>query len=229
MAGPSGYRNASPPTEYDTHRLQFLDLSARPAPTLLQANSDIAFQGNRAYQGNFQGFRILDISNPGNLGLIIAYEACQGNGGQGDVVVYGNILTRSWDVRARATGRATARRCPSAGRGLHVFDIRTRRIRTWWRRCGPAAARTPRPACRIRPTTGCGLQHAVLLGDQLHRRPAAAGIQVVEIPLNAPQNARRGSSRPRRRTTSAATTPASSSATSCARRARAATASRSGR
>ena len=40
------------------------------------------------------------------------------------MVVYGNILTRSWDVPASAEPRpATASPCPAGWEGLHVFDI----------------------------------------------------------------------------------------------------------
>jgi hypothetical protein len=186
----SFFRNASPPTEYDTHRLQFLDFSARPAPSLLQANSDIAFQGNRAYQGNFQGFRILDISNPGNIGLITAFEDCTGNGGQGDVVVFGNILTRSWDAPASAGQTCDGEPVPAGWEGLHVFDI-----------SNPA---NPDLVASVR--TRCGSHTATGVPDPANNRlwvyntpsysannctadPPAAGIQVVEIPLNAPQNA----------------------------------------
>ena len=42
--------------------------SARVVPTSGTGsgsiNSDLAFQGNYAYQGTYTGFRILDISNP---------------------------------------------------------------------------------------------------------------------------------------------------------------------
>jgi hypothetical protein len=192
MASPTGYRGQQAPGDYETKRLQFLSLSARPVSSLAQANSDIAFQGDRAYQGNFQGFRIIDISRPGNLRQITAFEDCQGEGGQGDVVVYGNILTRSWDAPASAT---SARTCdgepvPPGWEGLHVFDI--------------SDPKNPDLVASVR--TRCGSHTATGVPDPQNNRlwvyntpsyspgncrndPPAAGIQVVEIPLSAPQNA----------------------------------------
>ena len=119
-AGPSGYRGQSAVGDYDTKRLQFLSLSRRDAPTLGQANSDIAFQGNRAYQGNFQGFRIIDISAPGNLRQILAYEDCAGQPGrrgrlrQHPHPLLGRAGRREPDLRRRAGARPAGRACTSS-------------------------------------------------------------------------------------------------------------------
>src|SRR5437879_4399075 len=51
------------------------------------ANSDIAFQGNRLFLGNFYGVNIYDISNPAKTSLLTSM-ICPG--GQGDVSVYNN-------------------------------------------------------------------------------------------------------------------------------------------
>jgi len=187
-AGPSGYRGQTAVGDYDTKRLQFLSLSRRDAPTLGQANSDIAFQGNRAYQGNFQGFRILDISAPGNLRQILAYEECAGS--QGDVVVYGDILVRSWDVRAGANQTCDGEPVEPGWEGVHVFDIKdplnpdlVASVRT---RCGShTATGVPDPANNrlwIYNTPSYSPTNCTV-------DPPAAGIQVVEIPLNAPDTA----------------------------------------
>src|SRR5712664_2383051 len=53
------------------------------------ANSDLAFQGNHLFQGNFYGVTIYDISNPANTSLLTSM-VCPG--GQGDVSVYKNLL-----------------------------------------------------------------------------------------------------------------------------------------
>ena len=153
-AGPSGFSGQSAEGDYETKRLQFLSLSARRATSLGQANSDIAFQGNRAYQGNFQGFRIVDISSPGNLRQILAYEDCQGS--QGDVVVYGNILTRSWDVPLAQATTCDGEPVPAGWEGLHVFDITNPQnpdlVASVQTRCGSHTA----TGVPDRPTTGCG-------------------------------------------------------------------------
>src|SRR5580704_9832787 len=49
------------------------------------ANSDLAFQGNHLFQGNFYGVNIYDISNPAQAALLTSL-VCPG--GQGDVSVY---------------------------------------------------------------------------------------------------------------------------------------------
>ncbi len=53
------------------------------------ANSDLAFQGNHLFQGNFYGFTIYDISNPAKTSLLTTV-VCPG--GQGDPSVYKNLL-----------------------------------------------------------------------------------------------------------------------------------------
>jgi hypothetical protein len=56
------------------------------------ANSDLAFQGNHLFQGNFYGVNIFDISNPAHSKLLTSM-VCPG--GQGDVSVYKNLLFMS--------------------------------------------------------------------------------------------------------------------------------------
>ena len=63
-------------------------------------NSDIAFWGRYAFQGHFTGFRIIDISDHENPVEISNVEDCgvsrlSAVGGQGDVVVWDNVLVRS--------------------------------------------------------------------------------------------------------------------------------------
>jgi hypothetical protein len=56
------------------------------------ANTDLAFQGNHLFQGNFYGVNIYDISNPAQARLVTSM-VCPG--GQGDVSVYKNLLFMS--------------------------------------------------------------------------------------------------------------------------------------
>src|ERR687897_527311 len=88
------------------------------------ANSDLAFWGKLAFQGHYDGFRIINIASPANP-REISFTECVGN--QGDIVVYGDILIRSWN--SPASGSATAAfECdgepvPAGWEGVHVFDI----------------------------------------------------------------------------------------------------------
>jgi hypothetical protein len=74
------------------------DPSKMPKPVQLLvaqlafANSDLAFQGNHLFQGNFYGVNIYDISNPAKAQLLTSM-ICPG--GQGDVSVYKNLMFMS--------------------------------------------------------------------------------------------------------------------------------------
>jgi hypothetical protein len=83
-------------------------------------NSDLAFWGNLAFNGNYNGFRVIDISEPG-APVELSHPTC--NGDQGDIVVWDDILVRSWNTK-----RATPRECdgttvPAGFEGVHIFDV----------------------------------------------------------------------------------------------------------
>lgn len=59
------------------------------------ANSDLAFEGNHLFQGNFYGMSIYDISNPSNTKLLTSM-VCPG--GQGDVSVFKNLMFMSVEM-----------------------------------------------------------------------------------------------------------------------------------
>jgi hypothetical protein len=61
--------------------MSLLDLADKDGTT----NSDIAFFGNRAYVGNYDGFRIFNIANPSRLRLL-SDTRCRAN--QGDLSVF---------------------------------------------------------------------------------------------------------------------------------------------
>jgi hypothetical protein len=58
-------------------------------------NSDLAFQGNHLFQGNFYGVNIYDISNPAKTTLLTSM-VCPG--GQGDLSVYKNLMFMSVEM-----------------------------------------------------------------------------------------------------------------------------------
>ena len=59
------------------------------------ANSDMAFQGNHLFLGNFYGVNIYDISNPAKTSLVTSM-ICPG--GQGDPSVYKNLMFMSVEM-----------------------------------------------------------------------------------------------------------------------------------
>jgi hypothetical protein len=84
-------------------------------------NSDLAFWGDLAYNGNYDGFRVIDISAPGNP-KELSHTRCNGN--QGDVVVWDDILVRSWNSPTPAGGSTCdGQPVPPGFEGLHVFDV----------------------------------------------------------------------------------------------------------
>jgi len=103
------------------------------------ANSDLAFQGNHLFQGNFYGLNVYDISNPAKTSLLTTM-VCPG--GQNDVSVYKNLLFMSVEMPngrldcgtegfppnpPPAPGEEKKRRLPAAQkdrfRGVRIFDI----------------------------------------------------------------------------------------------------------
>ena len=88
-------------------------------------NSDLAFKDNLVFAGTYEGFRVIDVTDKANPTEIVNYTGC--NVGQGDVVVYGDILVRSWDSEVSAANAATSVCAGSpvgvGFEGFHVFDI----------------------------------------------------------------------------------------------------------
>jgi hypothetical protein len=95
------------------------------------ANSDIAFQGNRLFMGNFYGFNIYDISSP-TAAKLLTSVVCPG--GQGDLSVHKNLLFMSvempngrLDCSADGFPAGPQDQLPAASkdrfRGVRIFDI----------------------------------------------------------------------------------------------------------
>ena len=84
------------------------------------ANSDLAFWGRLAFHGDYDGFRIVDISDPEDPQLV-SRTRC--NGDQGDIVVWGNILVRAWNAPKTVPRDCDGTTVPAGFEGMHVFDI----------------------------------------------------------------------------------------------------------
>ena len=96
----------------------------RELGNILLANSDIAFQGNHLFLGNFHGFQILDIADPRSPRMLTAFPC---PGGQGDLSVYRNLLFMSVEMpngRVDCTPGAL-NDAPDRQRflGVRIFDI----------------------------------------------------------------------------------------------------------
>ena len=96
--------------------------ATEPVFAIAGANSDMAFQGNYAFVGNFNGFTIYDISNP-SAPVEKTVVVCPG--GQGDLSVYENLLFMSVEeTRAKKDCTLTpAATTATRFRGVRIFDI----------------------------------------------------------------------------------------------------------
>jgi uncharacterized protein (DUF305 family) len=98
-------------------------------PLLAFANTDLAFAGDLLVAGNYHGFKLYDLANPEAPDLISAV-VCPG--GQGDVSVVGDLLILSVEeTRGRldcglmgVVGDVSEERF----RGLRIFDISNRKM-----------------------------------------------------------------------------------------------------
>jgi hypothetical protein len=203
------------------------DSSKMPKPLQLViaqlafANSDLAFQGNRLFQGNFYGVNIYDISDPAQARLLTSM-VCPG--GQGDVSVYRNLLFMSVEMPngrldcgpqgfppepAPAAGQENRPAPPAAQkdrfRGVRIFDI--------------SDVRNPKQVAAVQTCRGSHT-HTLVVDPKdknnvyiyvsgtsfVRQREELAGcsgeapdkdpntalfrIDVIKVPLAAPQNAR---------------------------------------
>ncbi|MEZ4417781.1 MAG: hypothetical protein R3E10_18640 [Gemmatimonadota bacterium] len=104
--------------------LELISTTPSPEGFFGVTNSDLAFKGNYAIQGNYNGVMVWDISNPQRPTLVKDY-LCPAS--QSDVSVYGNLLFVSAEG---LTGRLD---CGTGGvpdtvshdrvRGIRIFDI----------------------------------------------------------------------------------------------------------
>ncbi|HEY4211182.1 MAG TPA: hypothetical protein VGM84_06860, partial [Steroidobacteraceae bacterium] len=85
-------------------------------------NSDLAFTGHYAIQGNYAGYQIWDVSNPNHVSLY-SEKFCPGS--QSDISVYGHLLFES--------GEATSARIDCGLQGVKdtVSQERFRGVRIW--------------------------------------------------------------------------------------------------
>lgn len=131
---PAGALHRDDPRTQNLHPLGESFEAGSTSPFI--ANSDLAFWGRLAFAGRYDGFRVIDISAPGNP-KEIAQVLCNGN--QGDVAVWGNILVRAVDRPQRLPNNDLSRACEGTDtpqispgpparfetgfEGLQIFDI----------------------------------------------------------------------------------------------------------
>jgi hypothetical protein len=171
-----------------------------------QTNSDLAFKDNYVFQGTYGGFQVWDVTNVAKPTLTLAF-VCPG--GQGDVSVHGNLLFMSVEA---TSGRLD---CGPQGvqdtvsaerfRGVRIFDISD--IRNPKQVASVQACRGSHTHTLVTDPRDKSHVYIYISGTSVVRSPSElAGcsrgapetdpntslfrIDIIEVPLAAPQNAR---------------------------------------
>ncbi|MEU2233470.1 LVIVD repeat-containing protein [Streptomyces vietnamensis] len=105
------------------HSSNIEHLANVPKDALKSLNSDLAFQGKYAFAGNYDGFRIYDISDP-KAPKTVAQVLCPGS--QNDISVSGNLVFLSTDS-SRSDNSCASTTQPASVKesweGMKIFDI----------------------------------------------------------------------------------------------------------
>ncbi|KMS91400.1 LVIVD repeat-containing protein [Prauserella rugosa] len=152
--------------------------------------TDIAFTGDNAIVGNYNGFTIYDISKP-KKPRIVSQVSCPG--GQNDVSVHGDLLFMSTDyprTNDSCTSEPAEGSDPNAWEGIQVFDI--------------SDVTAPEYVAAVR--TDCGSHTHTMLpdGDSVkvyvssygpapdlpHCQPPHDKISIVDVPVDSPEDAK---------------------------------------
>ncbi|MFF2847878.1 LVIVD repeat-containing protein [Streptomyces sp. NPDC058001] len=160
-----------------------------PKDALPGTNSDLAFQGKYAFAGNYDGFRIFDISNP-KAPKTVSQVLCPGS--QNDISVSGDLLFLSTDS-SRSDNSCASTSQPatekSSWEGMKVFDISDKR--------------NPKYVAAVE--TACGSHTHSLVPDRKNVyiyvssyspsvtfpdcQPPHDGISIIKVPRKAPEKA----------------------------------------
>jgi hypothetical protein len=181
-----------------------MELVATRANTTGAVNSDLAFWGNLAYAGNYDGFRIYDISDPTDPDLVTDF-ACFGP--QNDPAVWSNgkrtLLFLAVDrtlAGPECGSPAVDHDDPDGWEGVRIFDVTDPEdpqfIQGVYTHCGahtitlypknPAQVMLYVSSYPLRPGPTCGQ----VRGPEAGRDPLHGVIQVIRVPVNNPRAAK---------------------------------------
>jgi len=168
----------------------------------VESTSDLAFWGDIAYQGNYDGFRVLDVSDPMAPEEITWHADCEGS--QGDVMIWNDILIRSYNSPAPADDPNTpedernicgGEPVPAGFEGLHFFDVGDHEDIQYTGAVEITNASATALGIPGANGTGCGSHTASLAPDTANGRLLVynsgssgncPGIDIVEVPINDP-------------------------------------------
>ncbi|GGQ69658.1 LVIVD repeat-containing protein [Streptomyces asoensis] len=160
-----------------------------PKDALPGTNSDLAFQGKYAFSGNYDGFRIFDISNPKSP-KTVAQVLCPGS--QNDISVSGDLLFLSTDSsRSDSSCNSTTQPVTekSSWEGMKVFDISDK--------ANPKYVAAVETACGSHTHTLVPERKNVYIYVSSYSpnaaypdcQPPHDGISVIKVPRKAPEKA----------------------------------------
>ena len=165
-------------------------------------NSDLAFWGDRAYAGNYGGFRIFDIASPAAPSQLVDFKC---DGPQNDPVVYQNKLLflavdRTMEGPECGSARSAEHDDPNGWEGVRIFDVSNpaapRQIKNVYTDCGahtitlypknPAQIMLYVSSYPLRPGPTCGEKR----GPENGNSPLHEKISVIRVPVNNPKAAK---------------------------------------
>ena len=103
--------------------IKHLSNTPHVGPFAGQVGSDLAFQDDRAYVGNYQGFIIYDISEP-SAPVTLAQVNCPGS--QNDITVSGDLVYLSTDSSRSDDSCESTTQTPNdplSWEGIKIFDV----------------------------------------------------------------------------------------------------------
>lgn len=153
-------------------------------------NSDLAFWGNLAFNGNYDSFRIIDIADPDNP-VELSHQRC--NGDQGDIFVWENLLVRSWNSKKTVARTCDGQIVPAGWEGVHIFDISNTADPTLLTAvrlpCGSHTLTGARDGDRLIVYSNNSSSAGCVDGTRANDDPVGDFIDVLEIPLDNPLGA----------------------------------------
>ncbi|MFI7050857.1 LVIVD repeat-containing protein [Streptosporangium canum] len=165
----------------------------KPAGLENTINTDIAFQGDYAYVGNYGGFSIYDISRPDRT-KVVSSVVCPGS--QMDVAVYGDLLFTAVDSSRNNDSCSSVGQVASvkeSWEGVRIFDISDKK--------SPKYVKAVETDCgshtlTLVPGKGRDRRNVYLYASSYNPsasfpdcRPPHDKISVIKVPLRSPADA----------------------------------------
>ncbi|MQY11742.1 hypothetical protein SRB5_18610 [Streptomyces sp. RB5] len=180
---------AIPGVDEIAHSANIEHVAHIPQKNIVGINSDLAFQGDYAFAGNYEGFTVYDISKPAKP-RIVSEVLCSGS--QNDITVSGDLLFLSTDS-SRSDDSCSSTTLPAtekdAWEGMKIFDISDKTM--------PRYVAAVETACGSHTHTLVPERDDVFIYVSSYSpratfpdcQPPHDGISVIKVPRDAPETA----------------------------------------